>query len=293
MASETTSVPIESERNTDSVRTVPLEDNRQLAYAEYGRSDGSPVVFLHGTPGSRRLGAVFESAAKRHDVRLLAPDRPGYGRSSTWPDRSINDAGNIVSAVLDHADVDTAGLIGFSGGGPYALSAAATIPDRIERVDVISGATPPAASEATPPLQLLLTTVATVAPSILAGLFRTQAWFAARRDPTFVLSQYTDDGEGVPDDIARIVKSDFIEAVSRTRSGVVAEFREVNSTWNIDVPDIEVDVFLWHGSTDTNVPAGDVRRFEAQLPNAELVILDDADHLQALIECVPVTLEHQ
>jgi len=105
-----------STRDDVQFATVEETGDRRLAYAEYGAENGSPMVFLHGTPGSRRLAELFESTARDTDVRILAPDRPGYGRSDPWSDRSIRDGGRVVRTVLDHAGIDTARLVAFSGG---------------------------------------------------------------------------------------------------------------------------------------------------------------------------------
>lgn len=267
-----------------------MEDGRQLAYAEYGRPEGEPVVFLHGTPGSRRLGAAFETVARDCGVRLLAPDRPGYGRSTPWPNRSVGDAGRFVGAVLDDAGVRTAGLVAFSGGGPHALAAAATRPERLGRVDVVVGATPPNLSEQMPALQRLLAGLATKAPPVLRGLLRGQAWLAERLDPSFVASQYTDTAEAVSDDVAEIVRGDFVEALARHRSGAVTEFRNTATDWGVELADIDAEVRLWHGANDTNVPLADARRLESRVPTAELQVLDDADHLRTLLRSVPEML---
>ncbi|EMA31547.1 alpha/beta fold hydrolase [Natronobacterium lacisalsi] len=274
-------------------RTVSLDDGRQLAYAEYGCPKGVPVVFLHGTPGSRRLGVAFETIAEDLGVRLLSPDRPGYGRSSPWPDRSIDDAGEFVGALLDDADVGTAGIVGFSGGCPYALAAAASLPERIDRVDVVAGATPPDVSEATPAMQRFLAGLATTAPVVLRGLFRGQALLADHLAPSFVVDQYTaaDTGEPVPDDVAEIVKADFLEAFARHRRGAVTEFRNTATDWGIDFADIDSRVHLWHGENDTNVPIEDARRLETRISTAELHVLEDADHLRTLLRGVPRLLE--
>ena len=280
-------------RQNERTRTVPLVADRRLTYTEYGSSSGSPVIFLHGTPGSRRLAALFDSIAEDCGVRLLAFDRPGYGRSSPWPTRSVRDGAQSIGAVLDDADVDSAGAVAFSGGSSYALAAAATRPDRIDRVDVVSGAVPPDVTETDPTIQRVLRGMAKTTPLLLRGLFRGQAWLARRRDPSFVVSQYTsgDAGEAVPDRAAEIVRADFVEALSRHRRGVVTEFRHASTDWNVPLAEIEADVRLWHGAKDTNVPIAAARRFESALPTAQLRVLDDADHLRTLLASVPEILE--
>ncbi|MFB6146284.1 MAG: alpha/beta fold hydrolase [Halobacteriaceae archaeon] len=278
------------------MRTTSLDGGRDLAYAAYGRDGGTPVVFLHGTPGSRLLGGLFDETARERGIRLLAPDRPGYGRSSPWRDRSIRDAGAVVGAVLDDAGVETAGLVGFSGGGPHALASAATLADRIDRVDVVSGATPPDLADETPRTQRLLAGLATRAPRVLRGLFRGQAWLTDRLDPSVVVGQYTAPGgaESTPEAVAEVVRRDFVEAFARHRSGAVTEFRNAATDWGVALDEIEAAVCLWHGSDDTNVPVDDARRLASRVPTARLRVLDGTDHLGALCRSVPDALsEHR
>lgn len=271
-------------------RVVSIADGREIAYAEYGSSEGVPVVFLHGTPGSRRLGALLELPAKEYGVRVLAPDRPGYGRSTPWPNRSIEETGEFLNPVLDHAGVEAAGLIGFSGGGPYALSTAATMPDRISQVDIVAGATPTSLLEETPTIQRLLAGLASSTPTVLSGLFRGQAWLADRLDPSFVVGQYTETADEVPTHAAEVVKADFVEAFAQSRSGAVTEFQQTASDWGIDFESISADVRLWHGAADSNVPLAGVRRLAQTMPDARLHVLDDADHLQTLLRSIPDVL---
>ncbi|WP_435146138.1 alpha/beta fold hydrolase [Halobaculum sp. P14] len=268
-------------------------DCRRLAYAEYGDPDGDPVLFLHGTPGSRRLGALFDADARERGVRLLAPDRPGFGRSAPWPTRSVSDAGTFLTAVLDDAGVGAAPVVAFSGGAAQALATAATDPGRVSRVDCVAGATPPEVAERTPPVQRALAWAATTAPAVLRALLRGQSWLAARRDPSFVVGQYTasDRDAPVPDDAASAVKTDFLEALAESRSGTVTELRNAASEWGIALDEIGVDVRLWHGDADTNVPVDGVRRLASTLPAAELHVVDGADHLGTLLSATPDVLD--
>lgn len=267
--------------------TVELDDGPRIAYTEYGRADGTPVVFLHGTPGSRRLGELFETAAREHGVRLLALDRPGYGQSTPWPDRTIADARTVVTAVLDDAGVETAGLVAFSGGAPHALATAASAPDRVTRVDVVSGATPPGVTDATPLPQRLLAGLATATPTLLGGLLRGQAWLAGRLDPSVVVAQYTTGDASIPDEAAAVVRADFVAAIAGDASGAVTEFRNASSPWAIPYDEIGAPVRFRHGTADTNVPIDGVQRLVDRVPTGRLDVLDGGDHLETLLRSVP------
>jgi pimeloyl-ACP methyl ester carboxylesterase len=57
-----------------------LVSGRRIGCAEYG-DPCLPVLALHGTPGSRLMFALSDGAARERGLRLIAPDRPGYGLS--------------------------------------------------------------------------------------------------------------------------------------------------------------------------------------------------------------------
>ena len=53
-----------------------------ISYRCYGDPEGKPVFYFHGWPGSRHEGQLFSDLAKENNCLLVAPERPGYGRSS-------------------------------------------------------------------------------------------------------------------------------------------------------------------------------------------------------------------
>lgn len=258
-------------------------DGRPVAYATYGASDGSPLLLFHGTPGSRLLGRLYDRLARERGVRVLVPDRPGYGRSPSWDDRTIRDAGTLAAAVLDDADVASAHVAGFSGGGPHALAALATHPERVTGVDLVSTVPPPSLRETPPTTQRLLEVCAGRTPLALRGLLRWQAWLAGRR-PALAVSQLTTDADALPDRVADAVASDFLEGIGPRRGGVVTESRLLASPWSIPFDDLDAPIRLYHGADDGNVPVDGVRRFADELPDASLTVSEDADHLTTLLD---------
>ncbi len=65
---------------THATRTVALPDRRLLEFADFGDPSGRPVVALHSVVHAHPLWALADEAARRHGIRLIAPDRPGYAR---------------------------------------------------------------------------------------------------------------------------------------------------------------------------------------------------------------------
>jgi pimeloyl-ACP methyl ester carboxylesterase len=113
-----------------------------LCYAEYGDTRGTPAFYFHGFPGSRVEAQVVVSIGAQRGVRLLAVDRPGFGRSDFQPGRTIADWPQDVRALADALGLDRFAVLGVSGGAPYALACARDLGDRLTAVGVASGLGP-------------------------------------------------------------------------------------------------------------------------------------------------------
>ncbi|MFJ4412517.1 haloalkane dehalogenase [Streptomyces sp. NPDC088910] len=92
---------------------------------------GTPVVFLHGNPGSSHLWRKVLPAIDL-PARLLAPDLIGMGRSGK-PDVPYRfaDHARYVDAWFDRLDLDKVVLVGHDWGGALAFDWAARHPDRV------------------------------------------------------------------------------------------------------------------------------------------------------------------
>ena len=129
-----------ADRRQDNVLRLP--DGRMLGYAEYGDPAGPPVMFFHGLPGSRVSGRLGDEAARERRVRLIAPDRPGFGLSSFQPKRVILDWTHDVTALANALGIGRFAVGGVSGGGPYAAACAFALGPRLTGAAIISGIAP-------------------------------------------------------------------------------------------------------------------------------------------------------
>ncbi|EPE05600.1 alpha beta hydrolase [Ophiostoma piceae UAMH 11346] len=124
-------------------QTCTLPDGRTIGFAEYGAPGGHPVLYFHGFPASRLEGSITDKQARRHNVRVLALDRPGYGLSTRVPERTTMDYPDDVLAFAASQNLPRFGILGTSGGGPYALACASKIPaSRLTHVGILAGAGP-------------------------------------------------------------------------------------------------------------------------------------------------------
>ncbi len=85
--------------------TLLLKDGRKLGYAEYGDPKGKPVFFLHGWPSSRLQAKVTDKAAKKLKIRVISPDRPGYGLSDFKKDRTLLEYADDIEELADKLNI--------------------------------------------------------------------------------------------------------------------------------------------------------------------------------------------
>jgi pimeloyl-ACP methyl ester carboxylesterase len=133
-----------SELRKKKDQLLTLTDGRRLGYSEYGTSDGTPVFFFHGLPGSRLSWPAFDPSdvAAKLKARIIAVDRPGYGISDAKRGRTLLQWPDDVVELADALSLDKFAVLGASGGGPYALSCAFKIPERLTKTVVVCGMGP-------------------------------------------------------------------------------------------------------------------------------------------------------
>ena len=117
---------------------LTLADGRELAYEVWGDPAGRPVFFQHGTGDSRLARHPDDTLTASLGVRLVTADRPGVGRSTPLPGRTLLDWVPDASAVVDALGIDTFAVAGWSGGGPHALAIAHELPARVTKVALAS-----------------------------------------------------------------------------------------------------------------------------------------------------------
>ena len=128
---------------TTAPTTTPIDDHalrrgdgRRVAWSEWGTSDGSPVLLLHRNPGSRLFDPDPE-ATKAAGVRLITLDRPGYGGTDPVADPTPAAVASDLAEVIDEAHLDLPALVGWSGGGMFAIEAAALLGGRIQSLSLV------------------------------------------------------------------------------------------------------------------------------------------------------------
>jgi pimeloyl-ACP methyl ester carboxylesterase len=275
---------------TDS--TFTLADGRALSYAEYGAPDGTPLFFFHGLPGSRKFAAPFSGDAADLGIRVIAPDRPGFGASTFQPGRLFGDWPADVAALADHLGLDRFFVSGISGGGPYTLACAHALGERVRAGGVISGGgdmSVPGALEGMHDQNRQLFELALSAGAEGVATAMAPMVEMIRNDPDLAMKAAE---AGLPaadlellnrrTDIKDALNADGQEALAQGIEGVAHEVYLFVQPWGFDVAEITRPVVLWHGDDDRNAPLSHAQALADRMPHAELIVWEGMGHLTAI-----------
>lgn len=273
-------MPLLPERVRDQEASLfALPGGRELAYVEWGDTVGYPAFYFHGTPSSRLEGAFADRAAKRQGFRLIAVDRPGFGRSTFQAGRRFLDWPSDVCALADSLGVDEFGVVGHSGAGPHLFACGALIPR--ERLRFI-GALGPWGPLATPEIMRSLNAVdrlcvrsAQHGQRFFGASFAPLGWCAKRTPGVFATlvtaSVPSVDRYRMRDEFVRRHYGAMVLEAFRQggRGGAYESFLNYRP-WEFDVAEVAVPTHIWLGERDTLAPRAMGEYLEQAIPRADL-----------------------
>ncbi|AKF84021.1 alpha/beta hydrolase [Myxococcus fulvus 124B02] len=266
--------------------SLRLKDGRRLAYVESGDLDGVPVFFIHGNPGSRYMRHPDDRITHGLGVRLITPDRPGYGLSDHQPGRTLLDFPSDLEQLANALGIGRFSLFGVSAGGPYVAASTWHLDERILRAAIVSGASPlkrPGGMEgvnrdyrnayamAAWPEWVLHPLLAMHDRQVRANPDRALAAVMAHASP--------DDRRVLSDPlIAAQVQGWRREATRRGVAGIRREAHILASPWDFPLEEIRRDVDLWYWDGDSIVPPQMGRYLASRIPTAVPHFLPGGGH---------------
>ncbi|WP_327638906.1 alpha/beta hydrolase [Kribbella sp. NBC_00482] len=229
-------------------------EGRALRFCLYGPVDGVPVIELYGTPSSRMRRPDQIAAIEHSGVRVLMPDRPGYGGSTRLPGRTVSDVVGDIEALADSQRWERFAVTGGSGGGPHALACAAFLPHRVTRCAVLSGIRPQA--ETLPPEEVLRGQLTQLGADILGQV--------EAGGPAYPGAPANTPGWEDPATRARLVAT-FADSLDGWYDDKVA----FAQPWGFSPQSISVPVGIWYGTADEHVPESDAQWLLENIPTAQ------------------------
>ncbi len=292
-------------RPVERVESVPVttEDGRVLDALVSGPPDGTVLVLHTGTPcGLVPLPAGLDPAPM--GVRTVLYGRPGYGRSTPQPGRTVADGARDTAAVLDALGADRFLNVGYSGGGPYALACDALLGERCLGTAVIAGIAPYTEAEGSSPVRAWYESDDDNRRALagdVEGFRKAVGGFLAelgRADADGVAADATSEAErrffslGYGEWVASFLRA----AGAPGSAGAPDDFLATLRDWCVPLADVH-RVTIWHGTEDRLVPVFHGEWLRDHLPHADLRRLDDEGHVSIagrLLEVVAsLTAEHR
>jgi pimeloyl-ACP methyl ester carboxylesterase len=256
-------------------------EGRSIAAAEFGVRDGRPVLFLHRSPGSRLLDPDPD-ATEAAGVRLIAVDRPGYGGTSPVASPTRAAAADDLEAVVAALGLDGVDVVGWSGGGQFAVEAAARPGGRARSLTLLAT---PAPHHEVPWIPEDLVPLCDAVPADpdagLAAIREAMAWLASAPEATALSDPSPADAAarerpGVADALVAMT----VEAVRQGAEGMASDI--VAGSLRHPFPDVAVPVNLFGGDADENIGLEHLDWWQRQLTGAQRHELAGAGHLLAV-----------
>ena len=267
-------------------RALSLADGRRIGYAEYGDAQGAPVLAIHGTPGSRFMFALTDKAARARGLRILAPERPGYGLSDYVRSESLLQTAGELKAFADALGVDELAVIGVSGGGPFAIAATSAMLERVALLALVSPVGPIADCKTRLRMsrthRLIFTRMGRSDPACAAFFWsvRTLVHFSPAIAYKALMQRVSPSDRALlaRPEVRANLQTALREGLRPGIAGARQDLRQFCGPWRLVLEEIDVPSIVWQGSDDTIVPPAAAYYLAEALPNCRLDVIQGAGH---------------
>lgn len=209
---------------------------------------------------------LYGDASTPAGVRLIVPERPGFGRSDVLVGCTLGGWTSDMVELADALELPRFGVVGFSAGTPWAAACGALIPERVTRIGIAHSRALAAYDFAERPEAVEALTdedsrdyelVRDLGPEAAAEalIAQEEAWaMDVAEHPVRVMDGYTmpEGDRWLWDDpaLARFLLDGFRYAVRQGALGMVWEFIAYVQPWDSHSPTSRSRWTLWHGAQD-------------------------------------------
>jgi pimeloyl-ACP methyl ester carboxylesterase len=225
-----------------------------ISFAEYGDSNGFPVLVQHGMIASIEDSHLFQPLIDA-GVRLVCTARPGYGDSFPAKFQSISEWAAVTEALSTELALGSFDILAMSSGAPYGYAIASGLPGKTRNVFIFSG-TPALYDEK----------VRSVWPYPLDADPSVEDMQKLARELFF--SGVSEDAD-LPNDVQDSMRNDCfgpgLDMAIRARD------------WGFALSKVDAQVYMRHSHQDQIVPPESAKLTAQLIPNCELEI-DEGQH---------------
>ena len=242
---------------------VRSNDGVRLHYRESGRRSGPPVLMIQGLGADKNLWNL-QRLALAPGYRTIAFDNRGAGRSDKpYGAYSLEQMADDAIAVLDHAGVESAHVVGASMGGAISQIVALRHPDRVRSLTLAC-----TACRHHPWRRELLAGWAEKAQTMGMGAMTAEAarWVIGPRSFRRLAPAI---GWMGPLGLSR---------PAHAFAGQVAGILSLDDNLADELENITAPTMVIVGNQDILTPRGDSEEIAERIPTAELVVISGAAH---------------
>ncbi|WP_116788942.1 alpha/beta fold hydrolase [Flavobacterium psychrotrophum] len=255
-----------------SVSLSGASEEVQIYYEEIGR--GKPVVLIHGWPLNHEMWEYQLNELPKHNIRVIAYDRRGFGKSSRpWQGYDYDSLASDLHALLETLDLNDVTLVGFSmGGGEVAryLSKYNTA-GRVTKAALISAVTPFLLKTEDNPTGLPQEMFDDIKQQLEEDRPKFLATFAKKFYGVHLFSNPVSE-EFLQRDQILTLNSAGYATIKAMQAWSTTDFRA-------DLAAIKIPLLVLHGKADETVPIDASAEETIKIvPQAEYVVYDDAPH---------------
>jgi pimeloyl-ACP methyl ester carboxylesterase len=242
------------------------------------RGTGSPVVLLHGQPGT---GASWDPVSRllESEFRVLAPDRIGYG-ATAGEARGLGENADLVAALIRDRGTGPATVVAHSWAGGVAVLLAVRHPATVKSLVLVGAACTPDSLNwvdrwlNVPVVGDALTVAGLVAIGGVLPRIRHLTRYAPSRYRLQLAAALPDEGAmgGQQGALGRNKRTFMVE-----QRAIAVELPSVTAL----LGDLDLPVAVVSGDWDLVVPPRAAVSLARAIPGAELTLLPRAGHFVA------------
>lgn len=276
--------------NDVSPKRLTLPDRRQLAFHDLGSGANGTWIHCHGIPGSRAELSHLETDLVGAGIRVIIPDRPGYGESSPAEGYNFRGHSQDLDALADHLSIGQFSLSGFSGGGVFALSAAHYLGHRVDQLTLAGTPAAPllenplehvseltasawqAAANGPAPLALMLEPLTNSSQQLAEAMLNA----ADKQDCDYLKANHIQPG------IKRNMKAAVAQGASVSATAMARDTFLITHQWPMSLHSLCTPARLIHGARDALVHSAHLVALKDRMPGSRAEVARDIGHYSAL-----------
>lgn len=240
-----------------------------VEYFKQGNSD-KVVLLLHGTPGSYHT--FMADVLTDSGFTVISPSRPGYFRTPLSSGETLEAQARLYDALLDRLSIDSAAVIGFSGGGPSAIEFASRFPQRCSGLVVMASS----GRTFDEPEQNAIENM------VMRSEFG--RWVAY----TSLSDEFSD---AAAEEAHSYLQTAFFP-MEHVLQGEQNDFKQFASNWNADLAAIKCPTLIIHGTEDELIPFAEAEYLKQRIPKATLLEKQGQDHFTVVFFEFGPNLKH-